>query len=223
MTNTGGTLDIDVAGERLTLFAERAVHWERKRTLLIADPHWGKAAAFRAGAIPVPRGTTTSGLARLDSVIERTGAARIIVLGDFLHARSGRSAETLGAMSSWRERHADLGMILVRGNHDRHAGDPAPELGFEVVDPPLREPPFIFAHHPARGDGGFVVSGHLHPGVRLGGPGGLRARLPCFWFGADCAVLPAFGEFTGLAPISPASEDRVFAIAAGEVVEVSNR
>ena len=223
MTSTHGALDIDVAGERLTLYADRAVLWVRKRTLLIADPHWGKAAAFRAGAIPVPRGTTTSGLARLDSLIERTGAERLIVLGDFLHARSGRSAETLRVMSSWRERHAALRMLLVRGNHDRHAGDPVPELGFEVVDPPLREPPFVFAHHPTRVDGGFVVSGHLHPGVRLGGPGGLRARLPCFWFGADCAVLPAFGEFTGLAPISPASEDRVFAIAEGEVVEVSNR
>jgi len=38
----------DVAGERLVLLAERAAYWERARTLLVADPHFGKAAAFLA-------------------------------------------------------------------------------------------------------------------------------------------------------------------------------
>ena len=37
-----------VAGEQLLLLGERAVYWERTRTLFVADPHFGKAAAFRA-------------------------------------------------------------------------------------------------------------------------------------------------------------------------------
>ena len=213
-------MELAVAGESLTLAAERAVYWGRTRTLLIADPHFGKAAAFRAGTIPVPRGTTAEGLERLDWLLERTGAGRLIVLGDFLHAREGRAPETLRTLARWRERHDRLELVLVRGNHDRRAGDPAPELGFACVDPPMLEPPFILVHQPVPSDGGYVVAGHLHPGVRLAGPGGLRARLPCFWFGARCAVLPAFGAFTGLAPIAPHSGDRVFAIADSEVIEV---
>ena len=220
MTIALRSVHVNVAAERLTLFAERAAYWPRLQTLLIADPHWGKAAAFRSGAIPVPRGTTAEGLARLDGLVEHTGAARIIVLGDFLHAREGRAPETLRALSEWRERHPRLELVLVRGNHDRGAGDPPPELGFTAVNAPLLEPPFIFVHHPVRSEGGYVVSGHLHPGVRLAGPGGLRERLPCFWFGEQCAVLPAFGDFTGLAPISPRREDRVFVVAENEVMEV---
>ena len=80
----------DIAGERVSLLPERAAYWERTRTLLVADPHFGKAAAFRAAGVPVPRGTTTGSLTRLDAALARTGAARIVFLGDFLHAREGR-------------------------------------------------------------------------------------------------------------------------------------
>ena len=80
----------DIAGEQLVLLPERAAYWRRVQTLLVADPHFGKAAAFRAAGVPVPRGTTTGSLARLDAALARTGATRIVFLGDFLHARVGR-------------------------------------------------------------------------------------------------------------------------------------
>ena len=43
----------------------------------------------------------------------------------------------------------------------------------------------------------YVIAGHLHPAVTLHGPGRDHLRLACFSFDAGCAVLPAFGEFTG--------------------------
>ena len=91
-----------VAGEELQLLPERAVYWTRERTLLVADPHFGKAAAFRAGGVPVPRGTTTENLRRLDDALRRTNARRIVFLGDFLHAREGRAPETLRVLNEWR-------------------------------------------------------------------------------------------------------------------------
>jgi hypothetical protein len=45
-------------------------------------------------------------------------------------------------------------------------------------------------------------------------------RLPCFWFGAEVGLLPAFGGFTGSADVAPRGGDRVFVIADGEVIEV---
>ena len=57
------------------------------------------------------------------------------------------------------------------------------------------------------------------PGVPLHGPGRQRERLPCFWLSGGGAVLPAFGDFTGLADVSPTEGDRVFVIAGTEVVE----
>lgn len=216
----GGDCVIDAVGERLTLMPERAVYWGRTRSLLVADPHWGKAATFRASAIPVPRGTTTEGLARLDRAVARTGARRIVFLGDYLHAREGRAPEMLRALADWRAANPDLDVILVRGNHDRRAGDPPAEAGVQCVDAPMREASFVLAHHPGTSDEGYVLAGHLHPGVQLFGPGRMRERLPCFWFGRACGVLPAFGDFTGLADVTPEPGDRVYAVTREEVVQV---
>ena len=86
-------MDIEVRGEKLTLCAERAAFWHRERALLIADPHWGKAATFRAGGIPVPSGTTSEAIERLESLLQKTDPARVIFLGDLLHAKPGRSKD----------------------------------------------------------------------------------------------------------------------------------
>ena len=212
---------MDIAGERIRLLAERAAYWERTRTLLIADPHFGKAAAFRAAGVPVPRGTTTGSLSRLDAALSRTGAARIVFLGDFLHAREGREPETTRVVGEWRRRNGSIDMVLVRGNHDRRAGDPVPEIEIRCVDAPLAEPPFVFTHNPAVSDDGYVLCGHVHPAARLTGPGRETVRLPCFWARPRTMVLPAFGEFTGVAEIEVQPADRVWVIADGVVVDVS--
>jgi DNA ligase-associated metallophosphoesterase len=211
---------VQVAGERLILLPERAALWEARDTLIVADAHWGKAATFRAEGIPVPRGTTADGLARLDAVLSRHRVRRIVFLGDYQHARQGRSPDTLAALEQWSLRHPGIEQVLIRGNHDRHAGDPPPELGVRCVDPPLMELPFVLAHHPDPSEAGYVLAGHVHPAVRLVGKGRQRERLPCFWFGAEVGVLPAFGDFTGAAVVQPAAGDRVFVLASDRVMEI---
>ena len=209
---------VDIQGEELVLSAERAVLWPRAETLLIADAHFGKAASFRANAVPVPHGTTAEALARVDTLLDRTSARRIIFLGDFLHAKEGRAPNTVGAIAEWRARHSSIDMILVRGNHDRHAGDPPAEIRIECVDAPLLDGPFALAHHPRAVSGSYVLAGHLHPSVVMTGPARMWERLPCFWLGTEVGVLPAFGDFTGVAEVSPADGDRVFVIARDCVV-----
>lgn len=215
------TLTLELSGEEIVLAADCTLYWPRTRTLLAADAHIGKAATFRAGGIFVPRGTTTDALARLDGALARTGATRLVFLGDLLHAREGRSPETLRVVGEWRASHAPLEIILVRGNHDRSAGDPPGSLGIACVDGPLIEPPFAFVHHPRAIEGRYTLAGHVHPAVRLSGPGRQYARLPCFWLRGVGAVLPAFGDFTGVGIIDPAEDDRVIAIADGSIIEVS--
>jgi uncharacterized protein len=211
---------VDVAGAWLRLLPERAAYWEAGATLLIADPHFGKAATFRASGLAVPGGTTAGALGRLDTALTRTGARRLVVLGDFFHARAGRVRATLAALAAWRAGHAALEIVLVRGNHDLHAGAPPPELAIRTVDAPLAEPPFALCHHPQPVEGSYALAGHLHPAAVLRGVGRQRERLPCFWFGERVGVLPAFGEFTGMAEIVPARGDRVFVVAEGAVVGV---
>jgi DNA ligase-associated metallophosphoesterase len=209
---------IEIAGEELWLLPEKALFWPARFTLIVADLHFGKAAAFRAGAIPVPAGTTAENLRRLDTALARTGARRLLCLGDLLHARAGRAVSTLAAISEWRAGHPTVEIGLVRGNHDRRSGDPPADWGVACSDEPLQEPPFVWRHTPLEDGAGYAIAGHLHPGVRLLGRGRQGITLPCFHFGRRLAVLPAFGSFTGLATIAPQPGDRLFAVADGEVI-----
>lgn len=208
---------VAIAGETLELCAERAAYWPRRRMLLVADPHFGKAASFRALGVRVPRGTTEGALARLDALMTRLAPERVVFLGDFLHAREGRNDETFRLLAEWRARHGAIAMRLVRGNHDKRAGDPPGEVGIECVDGPVTEPPFALAHHPTRVAGAYVLAGHVHPCAVLVGRGRQRERLPCFWLGHRTGVLPAFGEFTGCAEVTPNEGDTVWVVAGDEV------
>jgi metallophosphoesterase superfamily enzyme len=110
--------------------------------------------------------------------------------------------------------------MLVRGNHDRHAGDPPDDLRINCVNAPAFVPPFVLRHEPADSADGYTLAGHLHPGIVLAGPALQRERLPCFWLTPRAAVLPAFGGFTGLAPVRPEPDDRIFVIAEHDVIPV---
>jgi len=185
------------AGERLHLLPERAVWWPAAHTLFVADVHLGKAASYRALGQPVPSGTTHDNLARLDQLLRAHAVQRLVVLGDFLHAASARTPSVLAALDAWRQRHATLDAVLVRGNHDDRAGDPPKHLGIAVVDEPWLLGPFACCHHPQAHATHFVLAGHDHPVCRLQGPGRDTLRLPCYASTPQGATLPAFGAFTG--------------------------
>ena len=130
-----GSVETTLGGERVVLFAERALFWPREATLFVADVHLGKAAAFRAGGVPVPRGATAADLARLSQLVARTSARRLVVLGDFLHAAAGRVPALDAAFTRFRDAHADISITVVRGNHDANAGDPPPPLAQSTWSP----------------------------------------------------------------------------------------
>jgi DNA ligase-associated metallophosphoesterase len=205
--------DVEVAGERLLLLPEKAVFWPAQSMLIIADIHFGKAASFRAQGIPVPRGTTSENLQGLDALIDAHGARHVVFLGDFLHASS-----TQQAMLAWRERRRDLRLTLVRGNHDKHAGDPAATLGIELVDEPHMVGPFAFCHHPDLDldNGGYALAGHVHPAWVLATRFD-SLRLPCFVVGSERMILPSFGSFTGGHVVTREAGDAIF-VTSGEAV-----
>ncbi|MEO7360218.1 MAG: ligase-associated DNA damage response endonuclease PdeM [Gemmatimonadaceae bacterium] len=213
--------DLEVAGESLQLSAHRALFMPRLSTLVVADLHWGKAATFRAKGVPLPPGITTSDLERLSAVLDETSAARLVIVGDLLHARAGRHERTLQAISEWRAAHESLEMVLVRGNHDTHAGDPPTALNVECVDGPLIVGPFACQHHPTAHVSHYVLAGHLHPHVNLRGRGRQSLRLPCFAFCERGAILPAFTSFTGGGAYTTGEGDRVFAIVEHEIIETT--
>lgn len=188
--------EVDLAGETALLLAEKALYWPREKMLVIADIHFGKAAAFRSFGIPVPSGTTTQNLQALDALVQAHGAEHILFLGDFLHARAAHAKATQAALLAWRQRNPQLKLTLVRGNHDKHAGDPAAILNIDMVDEPYTVGALSFCHHPDIAAPGYVLAGHVHPAFMLATRFD-RLRLPCFVVGATRMILPSFGAFTG--------------------------
>jgi len=203
---------VELAGEILWLLAHKAVYWPARKMLVIADIHFGKAAAFRALGVPVPRGTTTQNLLALDALLASYACEEIVFLGDFLHARAAHAPATVAAMLAWRARHPALRLTVVRGNHDAHAGDPTAALGIGMVDEPHQVGKLSFCHHPDTAAPGYVLAGHVHPVFHLRAErGGLR--LPCFLLGRQRAILPSFGAFTGGHAVRPGAGECVYVTA----------
>jgi DNA ligase-associated metallophosphoesterase len=191
------------------------------RCLFVADAHFGKDAVFRARGIPVPVGSTADNLMRLDILIAEFEPAMLVFLGDLLHARESHAMQTLDALHAWRARHAELRLVLVEGNHDRHAGALPQTLRVEYVQEPWRIGPWALCHMPQRVEGAYVLAGHVHPVYRIATRTD-SVRVPCFRFTSGCGVLPAFGSFTGGAREERrVAGERVFVVAQERVIEVA--
>ncbi|MCU0685771.1 MAG: ligase-associated DNA damage response endonuclease PdeM [Polyangiaceae bacterium] len=214
----GASIAVNVAGEALTLLAERAIFWAAREALLVADLHWGKTETFRAHGIALPDGTLGGDLGRLASALDRTAARRVIVLGDLVHHATGITPALIEQIAAFRRRRA-VEFWLVRGNHDKHSIVFPEAWGVRIIEHELADGPFLLRHEPVPAAGRYVWAGHLHPQVRLVGRGD-ALTLPCFHLGRDVGVLPAFSEFTGGLLVRRRPGERTFALVEGRVIEV---
>lgn len=193
-----------------TVLADKALYWPKHKALLIADAHFGKAAAYRALGQPVPQGTTSQNLQRLDTLINQYPIEQLIFLGDFLHAPKSHAVSTLTALRNWRFKNASIQCMLVRGNHDLNAGDPPADLDFTVVNEPYLMDDFALQHIPKPHATHHVFAGHVHPVFRLMGKGKQRLTLPCFHHDQLMTLLPSFGEFTGGFTVEKNNNSKIF-------------
>jgi len=210
-------LPLPFRSQSLWLSAGRCLFWEEMSTLVVSDLHFGKAGHFRKAGIAVPAEVNRDDLQRLVDETRRFGARRLILTGDFFHSTGNLELERF---ARWRDALAVDEMVLVRGNHDILRMPDYARLGLSLQEGSLTLPPFRFVHDPHDSHGAdgvsYTFAGHLHPGVRLAGLGKQSLRLPCFYFGADTAILPAFSRFTGLALMDPGLAEHVFAVVPGE-------
>jgi len=215
----------EMAGQPVELLSTRALHIPRSATLLVADLHLGKAAAYRRLGQPVPQGTTSETLSRLSEALASRPVKRLVVLGDFLHSAHVHLAhQTLAAIDAWRQKHSDLEIILIRGNHDDKAGDPPAPWHIKVVNEPYAIDGFHCRHEYLAdyqtNEKIFTFAGHVHPVVTLKGRARERVRLVCFVVGPDYCLVPAFGAFTGGHEYAQSRHETLYAIAQERVFAV---
>lgn len=209
---------ITIQQNQFLLMAERAAFWKEQQMLLIADPHFGKAASFRSHGIAIPRGTTRYDLDRLADLIRLHRPGQLVILGDLIHTARSKSRDVLHELLQWRQEFSDLNIRLIQGNHDRGSGDPPLELNIDHIHNEYRVGPIVFSHQPCQKASGYTISGHVHPAVNLRGKGRRRERFACFCFGSDYAILPAFGSFSGHHLIRPLEGDRVYIVAQDQIM-----
>ncbi|MES2661384.1 MAG: ligase-associated DNA damage response endonuclease PdeM [Verrucomicrobiota bacterium] len=202
----------------LTLLPEGAVFLKNTSTLVVADIHLGKSAAFRSHGLPVPEGDTAHDLLRLIELSRNYQAAHLVIAGDLFHSPSGITSELKTELRNFL---TELGvpLTLVVGNHDvRIAPMNLPFSAVPHLDP---EENIRIIHDPADiGAGKFHISGHWHPVVKISDGRRPALRLKCFVCRNETLVLPAFGSFTGGTLVHPLPDDRLFVALRATVLEL---
>jgi DNA ligase-associated metallophosphoesterase len=205
-------------GQHFWLSGEKAIFWEEQGILLLSDLHLGKSGHFRKEGIAVPNAVMKEDMQRLLFLLQHFRPKKLVVVGDFFHSHANKELELF---LRWR---ADIGyqeIVLIRGNHDILKAAWYRDANIEVVEGCMRIGDFCLAHDPADASPDtYTFCGHVHPGVVLNGLARQSLRLPCFYFGRNYCILPAFGKFTGLATVRPEDDETVFLIAEGAVVKV---
>jgi len=202
----------DCAGVALLLHPQRAAYWSATKTLLVADIHLGKEQVFARAGNPIPAGPSEADIDRLNKLVLKSGAARLLILGDLIHARPSASERWLDKLKAFLDKHRQLSVEVVAGNHDNPAGQLLIDHRIHWHTDPLHEGELVFQHEPGSDARGHVMCGHIHPCYRLSASRNDTVRAPVFWFGQYYTVLPSFGQFTGGHNVTPAKHDRLFMV-----------
>lgn len=205
--------------QTLWLSPERCLFWEEDQSLIVSDIHFGKSGHFRKAGIGIPQTVFKEDLQRLVAQIQFFKPNKLIVVGDFFHSKMNNEIKLF---EKWRSDLSALPIHLVKGNHDILHNEWYAAHSITIHEEQLHVHPFTFMHElPAdSATEHYVFTGHVHPGIRIDGLGKQSLQFPCFYFAGQHAVLPAFGRFTGLYPVRPKKNEKVFAIAEKQVLEL---
>ena len=200
-----------------------------ERLLVIADVHAGIETVLRTEGVELA-GRSRERRARIQTLVDRTGPDRVVVLGDLVHA--------IG--TPWDEEHDEIEalldalsvpVVLVRGNHDGEIESVLADHDVTVTDSGgLRTGSVGFAHGhtwpaPDVLAAETLCLGHEHPMVRLvddvGGSSHERAWLrgeldptpfhdqydDKIAVGEQVVVFPAFNDLSGGTRVNVAEQE----------------
>jgi uncharacterized protein len=212
-------MELRIRNNTFLLLPQKAIYWKEQNTILLSDLHIGKIAHFRKAGIALPQEGAQNNFNRLDEIIATTQPTNILFVGDLFHSDVNQEWDQF---CNWRKQYPNIKMDIVLGNHDRLPPNFCDEYQIDIHPTELSIAPFVFAHHPRENFTAdeYVISGHVHPVVSLGGMARQYVTVPCFYFGLQQAILPSFGYFTGGYAIEISESDTVVAVAQNKLFAV---
>ncbi len=182
---------LNFAGHSFEPLLSGALFWRAESMLLVADLHFEKFSAFARKGQMLPPYDTGLTLRRLERDIERTGAERVVALGDSFHRDEGTTTlldtDRLRLLALLGKSH----WTWLSGNHD-----PSPHRLGGVCVGQLEHRGITLIHEPKRGSKLATIAGHLHPAATVVA-NGHGTRRPCFVHDGNLLLLPAYGAGTG--------------------------
>ncbi len=204
----------------ILLDARRALFFESKGILAVADLHLGYAWAHRHSGQMMPVNAGEDCLPRLLELQRAYSPSRIVLLGDIVHRALDLPAlrSTLGEMIGTVGAGSEL--VLAGGNHDTRL-ECLLERDYQGVTlrREFRTEGCLFTHGdgeplPANCGEEVTIIGHEHPAISLDDGVATSAKCPCFLLARNLIVLPAFsnwaagssfGHYPFMSPLSRAA------------------
>lgn len=214
----GGFL-IQWGSEKLQLLPDKCIYLPKHRALLIADPHFGKAAHFRKAGIPVSENVHINDFLKIQKVLGEYPSQSVYFLGDLFHSDWNTSWNDL---ESFLDFFPDTTFHLIKGNHDILPDSIYRSGIWQVHESTLVIGELLLSHEPlVHIPAGLLnICGHIHPGVYLKGKGRQQLTAACFFHHNNQLIMPAFGRFTGLAKMKGQIGDIAYVVADKKVIAV---
>jgi uncharacterized protein len=181
---------LNLCGVSLVTDHDGALFWAEENLLAVSDLHFEKGSSFATRGMLLPPYDTAATLQRLGRLIDMYSPRVVIALGDSFHDGGGPARLSAPDRSTLKELQRGRDWIWIAGNHDP---DPSSEVEGTFAKT-LAVGPLVFRHEPTGAAG--EIAGHLHPSARITWRGRSVVRR-CFAANAQCAVMPAFGAYTG--------------------------
>lgn len=194
MPETAPTLrsHLEIAGHTLKPLVAGAVYWAAEDTLLVADLHLEKGAAYAARGMLLPPYDTRSTLSRLAKIIAAVDPGRVVALGDSFHRSECAENLVEDDFALLKELQKGRDWYWICGNHDPHLPD---SVGGTVCAT-LSLAGVTLRHEPSGDARSPEIVGHLHPVARIARRGTV-VRRRCFATDGNRLVMPAFGAYAG--------------------------
>lgn len=189
-------------------------------SIIASDFHLGYEGAMAKNGMFVPKINLKRILENLDKALAKSGADKIIIVGDIKHDFSNIETDEFNELNDLMNflKRRKVSPVLIKGNHDNFVEryrEPF-KLAVRGQEAPIGD--YLFFHGeklptiPKRRPG-MLIMGQEHPAISINSPVGKREKLRCFLYGEyeklPILVLPAMGYFSTGTDVNHEPKDRL--------------